>query len=141
MVQALDAAHRSGIVHRDVKPANVLLTPQGHAKLADFGLAQRLVGLVSERIAGTPTFMAPELFGATPASPQSDIYAVGVMLFYLLTGRLPFTSSTIKALIRLHQSQPVPDLRSLVATTPAGLVQIVERSLAKSPADRFSSTR
>jgi serine/threonine-protein kinase len=137
---ALHAAHRAGIVHRDVKPANVLLTPRGQAKLADFGLAQRLVGLAAERLAGTPTFMAPELFKGSPASAQSDLYAVGVMLYYLLSARLPFASGSIRELIQLHQTQPVPDLREIVPTIPEPLLVILARSLAKLPADRFSST-
>jgi serine/threonine-protein kinase len=140
VVLALSAAHRSGLVHRDVKPANVLLTPEGHAKLADFGLVQRLVGLSSERLAGTPMFMAPELFRGAPASAQSDIYAVGVMAFYLLSGRLPFTSDSISALIGLHQGQPVPDIRGIVAGIPDSLATILNRCLAKAPSDRFSST-
>ena len=107
---ALHEAHRTGLIHRDVKPANVLLTSFGHAKLADFGLAQRLLGLNSRRLAGTPSFMAPELFKGSPASPQSDLYAVGVMLYYLVSGLLPFAAASVKAIIHLHHTQPVPDL-------------------------------
>jgi eukaryotic-like serine/threonine-protein kinase len=140
VVLALSAAHRAGLVHRDVKPANVLLTPQGNAKLADFGLVQRLVGLSSERVAGTPTFMAPELFQGVPASPQSDIYAAGVMLFYLLSGRLPFASESIASLIALHQAHPVPDIREMVVGIPESLATILKRCLAKSPSERFPST-
>ncbi len=140
VVMALDEAHRSGVVHRDVKPANVLLTPQGLAKLADFGLAQQLLDTGSERLAGTPTFMAPELFRGATASPQSDIYAVGVMLYYLVSGRLPFAGNTIRSLIRLHQEEPVPDVRAVSRTTPDCLAAIVSRCLAKNPADRFASS-
>jgi serine/threonine protein kinase len=138
VVLALSAAHRSGLVHRDVKPANVLLASDGHAKLADFGLVQRLVGLSSERLAGTPTFMSPELFNGGSASVQSDIYAVGVMLYYLLSGRVPFSSDSIGRLIRLHHSQPAPDVREVVPGIPRSLAEIIRRCLAKSPRDRYS---
>ncbi len=138
---ALAAAHRAGLVHRDVKPANVLLTADGEAKLADFGLAQTRAKLTgaNQPLAGTPTFMAPELFGGTPASPQSDIYAVGVMFYYLLTGRLPFTSDRMANLIKLHQAEPIPDLKAILPGVNGRLVELVERCLAKSPADRFAS--
>jgi serine/threonine-protein kinase len=136
---ALNEAHRSGLIHRDVKPANVLLSSVGHAKLADFGLAQRLLGLPSQRLAGTPSFMAPELFSGMSASPQSDLYAVGVMLYYLVTGMLPFSASTIKALIELHHSQPVPDLRVAGTAIPEGFLRIIERCLAKTPSERFET--
>lgn len=140
VVLALAAAHGSGLVHRDVKPANVLLTSDGNVKLADFGLVQNLVGLSSGRLAGTPTFMAPELFKGASASAQSDIYAIGVMTFYLLTGRLPFTSDSVGRLIRLHHSQPVPDVREINSTIPESLSSLVRRCLAKSPRDRHAST-
>ncbi len=116
VVQALGAAHRSGLVHRDVKPANVLLTREGQAKLADFGLVRHRGDLESSvvKVAGTPTFMAPELFAGSPATPRSDMYAVGVMFYYLLTARLPFAADRISRLIHLHRSQPVPDVQRLV---------------------------
>jgi serine/threonine protein kinase len=141
VVLALGAAHEAGLVHRDIKPANVLLTPDGRAKLADFGLVRRLDDLADggAPLAGTPTFMAPELFRGTPASPRSDIYALGVLLFHTLSGRLPFAAESVGQLIALHQNQPVPDLRQIAATVPDALVDIVVKCLAKSPADRFAT--
>ncbi len=141
IVLALGAAHDAGLVHRDIKPANVLLTPDGRAKLADFGLVRRLDDLAqgSAPLAGTPTFMAPELFRGTPASPQSDIYALGVLLFHTLTGCLPFTAENISQLIQVHQTHPIPDVREFDDAVPDLLVEILQRCLAKSPSDRYSS--
>jgi eukaryotic-like serine/threonine-protein kinase len=141
IVLALGAAHEAGLVHRDIKPANVLLTPDGRAKLADFGLVRRLDDLADggAPLAGTPTFMAPELFRGTPASPRSDIYALGVLHYHTLSGRLPFAADTIGKLIKLHQREPIPDLRVFVPGVPDALVEILAKCLAKSPADRFES--
>jgi serine/threonine-protein kinase len=143
VVLALGAAHDAGLVHRDIKPANVLLTPEGRAKLADFGLVRRLEDLAqgSAPLAGTPTFMAPELFRGTPASPQSDIYALGVLLFHTLSGRLPFAADNISQLIQVQQTQPVPDVRSFTSGVPDVLVEILERCLAKSPSERYPTAR
>jgi len=143
VVLALGVAHDAGLVHRDIKPANVLLTPEGRAKLADFGLVRRLGDLAqgSAPLAGTPTFMAPELFRGTPASPQSDIYALGVLLFHTLSGRLPFAAENISQLIQVHQTQPIPDVREFASAVPDALVEILARCLAKSPADRFATAK
>ncbi len=141
VVLALGAAHRSGMVHRDVKPSNVLLTPNGQAKLADFGLVRSLRELerAGVPVAGTPTFMAPELFLGIPASHRSDIYAVGVMYYYLLTARLPFVSDQIGQLIRLHRSAPVPDARAISPDVPDDVAVILTRCLAKNPENRPES--
>ncbi len=143
VVQALGAAHQSGLVHRDVKPANVLLTKEGHAKLADFGLVRHRGDTESPvvKVAGTPTFMAPELFDGSPATPRSDLYAVGVMFYYLLTARLPFAADRISRLIHLHRNQPVPDVQRLVPQVNAELANLITRCMAKNPANRFASAQ
>ncbi|MHC5537572.1 serine/threonine-protein kinase [Singulisphaera rosea] len=141
VVLALGAAHRSGMVHRDVKPSNVLLTPEGHAKLADFGLVRHLseLELAGVPVAGTPTYMAPELFAGIPASHRSDIYAVGVMYFYLVSARLPYVSDQIAQLIQLHKSAPVPDVREFASDVPDVVTEILARCLAKYPEERYQS--
>ncbi len=139
VVQALGAAHRSGLVHRDVKPANVLLTRNGTAKLADFGLVRRHADpeLANAKVAGTPTFMAPELFGGDKATPQSDLYAVGVSFYYLLSARLPFAADRIGRLIQLHRHEPLPDIRKVAPGVPDDVAEILARCMAKSVAERF----
>ena len=142
VVHALAAAHESGLVHRDVKPANVLMTPEGHAKLADFGLVRRHAdpGLAGSKVAGTPTFMAPELFSGHAASPRSDLYAVGVTFYYLLSARLPFSADRVSKLIAMHRRKAVPDIRKVAPAVTDDLAEIIARCLAKEPSARFSSS-
>jgi serine/threonine protein kinase len=132
----LGAAHRAGLVHRDVKLANVLLTPEGLAKLADFGLVHRLDNPAGAAVAGTPTYMAPELFAGVPAGPRTDLYAVGVLYYGLLAGRPPFVSDQIGPLIELHRTAPVPDLPP---TVPEEVAALVARLLAKTAEARHAS--
>ncbi len=141
VVLALGAAHDSGLVHRDVKPANVLLNEDGRAKLADFGLVRRVNELerAGVAIAGTPTYMAPELFDGVPASHRSDFYAVGVMYYYLLSARLPYASDQISRLVQKHQRDPIPDVRLLDPSLPDDAYEIIVRCLAKRPEDRYAS--
>ncbi|WP_406696496.1 serine/threonine-protein kinase [Singulisphaera sp. Ch08] len=141
VVLALGAAHRSGMVHRDVKPSNVLLTAAGDAKLADFGLVRRISELerAGVPVAGTPTYMAPELFAGIPASHRSDIYAVGVMYYYLISARLPFVSEQMGELISLHRFGRVPDVKAIIPTISDHVLTILNRCLAKHPDDRYQS--
>ena len=117
----------------------MLLTQRGEAKLADFGLVRRLEELADggAPLAGTPTFMAPELFQGVPASTRSDLYAVGVLLFHCLSGRLPVVADSVGELIQLHRSRPVPDIREVAPEVPDALAQVLSRCLAKAPVDRY----
>jgi serine/threonine protein kinase len=137
---ALVEAHKQQLVHRDIKPSNVMVSRSDVAKLADFGLARRLPELVasSGSLSGTPNFMAPELWRGEPATYQSDLYALGVTLFYLCTGTYPFSAATLGELSRRHQYDPVPDLTTLHPRMPPRVAAIIERCLAKNPADRYA---
>jgi eukaryotic-like serine/threonine-protein kinase len=140
---ALAEAHRHGLIHRDFKLSNILVGPEDFAKLADFGLAKRLDDepgpqTSPSQLAGTPYYMAPELFAGQPAGTTSDVYAAGVSYYYLLTGKLPFPEHSLAQLVRMHREQPPPDPRSCCPDLPAEVVALLERCLAKNPADRPS---
>ena len=135
---ALAEAHRGGVVHRDFKPSNILVHRNGLAKLADFGLAKQVARGDSSResLAGTPYFMAPELFRGRAAAKASDVYAVGVSYYYLLTGEFPFVDRNIAVLAEKHARAPVPDPRQRVPGVPEEAAELTMQCLAKAPADR-----
>ena len=139
---ALGASHGAGILHRDIKPGNVLLTADDTAKLGDFGIAKSTEGLnltSTGMIVGTAAYLAPERLAGQPATPQSDLYAVGVVLYEALSGRKPFQADTPIGLMRAveaHQAVPLAEARPGL---DASLVATVERAMAKDPARRFSS--
>jgi predicted ATPase len=136
---ALDAVHQAGLVHRDVKPANVFLEP-GRAVLTDFGLGRpREIEGERERISGTPLFMAPELLAGEPASPRSDIYALGVTLRWALTGRPPFRASTMEELKSEAARGPATTLQSERPQISSALVAAIERAMAPAPEHRFAT--
>jgi serine/threonine-protein kinase len=138
---ALEAAHRLNLVHRDIKPANVLVNDAGVAKLADFGLAKRVMGVGrfgrGNAPAGTPHYMAPELFDGHAADKRCDVYAMGVTFFYLLTGRLPFADRSFTDLAIRHAMDPVPDILELCPDAPQDAIALVLKCMAKNPSERF----
>ncbi len=144
---ALAEAHAQGVIHRDLKPSNVMITPEGAPVLMDFGLARR-VGRVEERLTqegltlGTPAYMPPEqVAGDVDAmGPASDIYSLGVILYELLTGQLPFTGAVTAVLAQIVHDEP-PGPAQVISGIDLGLDLICRTTLAKAPADRYASMR
>jgi serine/threonine-protein kinase len=142
ILAGLEYAHRSGLIHRDIKPQNVLITNEGVVKVTDFGIAKSVsdLGLTEAGIAlGTAHYFSPEQARGERVVPQSDIYAVGVTLFEMITGRLPFESESAVGLAYKHIGEPPPNPRVFNPGIPPRLEAIVLRALAKDPAQRFTS--
>lgn len=144
VLAGLEAAHGAGIIHRDVKPSNVLIGADGAAKLADFGIAKALTttdpALTSTgQVMGSPRYLAPEVAAGRAATAASDLYALGVVLYECLAGAPPFHGETPIAVALAHQRDPVSPLRTVAPATPADLAAVVERALHKDPQERFAS--
>jgi len=139
--QALAYAHRRGVVHRDVKPANILVDVDGNAIVTDFGIAKVAESTSQTQtgtIVGTPVYISPEQCFAETASGLSDQYSLGVVAFEMLTGRPPFTGTGF-VIMRAHCEQPVPSIRGLRPDVPPELEQAILRMLAKAPEDRWAT--
>ncbi len=143
LASALAAAHRAGVVHRDLKPANILLDEDGNAYLADFGIAKNLSNprldeaTQVDAIVGSPAYISPEQIRSEFVRPQSDIYCLGVVLYELLTGAVPFTGPTPVDVMHQHLSAPLPPLAANRAGLPAALDAVIGRATAKDPAERY----
>lgn len=148
---ALGAVHRAGFVHRDIKPNNIIVIPEGnwfHVKLVDFGIVKAISssdvagnrGALTRKgvIIGTPDYMAPEqaLLGAIDA--RTDLYALGVLMFQLATGRVPYVASDLVELLELHLKAPIPRA-SLLAPVPLAVDDVITRCLSKKPDDRYAT--
>jgi serine/threonine protein kinase len=138
VLSALSAAHDTGVVHRDLKPANIFLVTEGaqtYVKILDFGLARRVQANVT-RIAGTPDYISPEHARGRPAGPPSDLYAVGILAFHMLTGRLPFLGNTPIEVMEQHVHSPPPVPHEVDKSIPKALSELILKLLSKEPADR-----
>jgi serine/threonine-protein kinase len=145
VADALGYAHTHNVVHRDIKPENILLSG-GHAMVADFGIAKALNSVGGEKLTetglalGTPYYMSPEQATGDFLDGRADQYALGCVLYEMLAGTPPFQGSTGQSILARHAVDPVPSLRTVRGTIPAGVERAITRALAKSPADRFATT-
>ncbi|HEY80904.1 MAG TPA: protein kinase [Caldilineae bacterium] len=140
VASALDYAHRRGVVHRDVKPSNILVQSNGKVRLTDFGIAHA-VGLRTPEqkaaVLGTPEYMSPEQAMGRPVDGRSDVYSLGVAVYHMLTGRPPFTGETHRDILYAHVHTPPPDPRSLNPHLPPEATRVMNRAMAKNPDDRY----
>lgn len=144
----LSLAHRHGIVHRDIKPANILLDEENNAYLSDFGIAALAdtvhvsgmpdLTLSESNLSGSPEFISPEQVQQQPATPQSDIYSLGVLIYVLLTGQHPFEETSPEEILKKHVEEPLPRIHEIRSDIPEMIDEIIQIATAKKPVDRFS---
>jgi len=142
IASALDYAHKQGMLHRDIKPANILLGKDDRVVLADFGIARILSDTqftMTGALIGTPSYMSPEQGKGQSASPASDIYSLGILLYEMLTGKVPFDADTPLEIIRQHVNAPLPLPRSIRKDIPRSLEKVVVKATEKDPRDRFTT--
>jgi serine/threonine protein kinase len=144
MLAALGAAHEAGILHRDVKPGNVLLTADGHAKVSDFGIAKTVDDsdqTQTAELVATVAYLAPERLGGDSASQRSDLYSVGVVLYEALSGRRAFTGDTPVGVMISVERGDIEPLATVSPAVPPEVASVVERAMARKPQRRFESAR
>jgi len=145
LADALGYAHGRGIIHRDLKPANALIDSDGNLFLTDFGIAKLLESASprltqTDAIMGTPAYISPEQAQAQPVNQRSDIYSLGIILYELVTGRVPYVADTPLAVILKHLSDPLPLPSVIKPDISDAIEQVILKALAKNPADRFGTT-
>src|SRR5438270_3396525 len=136
----LDYAHSHGVIHRDVKPANIMCLPGGQVKIMDFGIAKSGAGLTTAgQVLGTPTYMSPEQVRGKALDGRSDLFSFGVILYEMVTGEKPFTGENVTTIIyKIMNEEPVPP-RDLDASVPAEVSSIILKALAKNPNERYQN--
>ena len=145
IARGLAYAHKAGVLHRDIKPGNILMTQDGKVKITDFGIARLLESGESTQLTatgigiGTPDYMSPEQCMGLEANPQSDVYALGVVLYELVTGNKPFTADTPMAVMIKQVHDPLPDPRTFVPDLPEAFHNLLLKTLAKEPAARYEN--
>ncbi len=140
LAKALDYAHEKGVIHRDLKPANIMIGRDDHVTLMDFGIAKALAGAKLTRTGvamGTPDYMSPEQFQGTEVDARSDVYSLGIVLYEMLTGEVPFTGDTPFAILHGHIYEPPPPPRQYNPQLSEDIEGVILRSLAKRPEDRY----
>ncbi len=142
VMSALAYAHAQGVLHRDIKPSNIMISNDGHVYLTDFGLARMAQAgestLSQDMLIGTPQYISPEQAKGEPVDPRSDIYSLGVVLFEMLTGRVPFSADTPYSIIHDHIYAPLPLPRSINPALAPEVERVLLKALAKEPAARFN---
>ena len=139
--KALDYAHRHGVIHRDIKPTNIMLTADGNVKIADFGVAHNATGDATQvmGVMGSPRYMSPEQVQEHELTNKTDLYSLGIVAYELLTGNAPFLGKSIPELVGKILDDPAPLLRTMNPDVPARLEEILKRILEKDPRKRFGS--
>ena len=144
LAEALSYAHSHGVVHRDLKPANALIDAFGNVFLTDFGIAKLLESASprltqTDAVMGTPAYISPEQAQGQPVDQRSDIYSLGIILYEMVTGRVPFVADTPLAVLFKHISDPLPPPSTIKSDVPEPIEQVILKALAKDPQDRFTT--
>ncbi|MEO8396415.1 MAG: serine/threonine-protein kinase, partial [Chloroflexota bacterium] len=149
VAEALDYAHRQNVIHRDIKPDNILLDREGHVLLSDFGIVKIIMDdagttvnlTATGGLVGTPSYMSPEQAQGLPVNDRTDIYSLGIVVYEMLTGKQPFSAETPMQVVLKHITAPVPPLRDFNGKLPSELDGVLRRALEKEPAQRYPTAK